>query len=57
MERDSVQDSHEHCKPQLLCADQGVCISMPFTAFDVVKVAQDHKDPSHLEGVSKSSCR
>jgi hypothetical protein len=54
MERRTIQDGHEHCKPQLLCADEGMCIGVPFAALDVVKVAQDHKDPSHLEEVSKN---
>jgi hypothetical protein len=30
---------------------------VPFATFDVVKVAQDHEDPSHLEKVSQSYCQ
>lgn len=43
-----LQDSHEGGKPQLLSAEKSVCVGPPFTALDVVDIAQDNKHPSGL---------
>jgi len=32
----SLQDGHEHCEPQFLCADEGVRVGVPLPALDVV---------------------
>jgi hypothetical protein len=36
---DSVQNCHEHGKPELLCAEQGMGVCPPFSSFDVVGIS------------------
>jgi hypothetical protein len=48
LEGASIQDRHEDGKPELLCAEQSVCVGSPFTTGNVVGVAEDNKGPGSL---------
>lgn len=46
-----IQYCHEDGEPQLLGTEEGVRVAAPFSALDVVGVAQDDEDPGHLEAL------
>jgi hypothetical protein len=45
---DDVQDSQENGEPKFLRTQKAVGVGMPFSTFDVVGVANDYENPSHL---------
>lgn len=48
----SVQHGHEHGKPQLLCAEQRVCIGPPLPTLDIVDVSKNCETPCSLAMIS-----